>query len=126
MHEVSLVSEIVDHVTSLQKREGFAKVTEIFLSIGDLSGVDAGAIEFCFPDLTIGTSLQGAHLVIQRVPIEARCDKCDLAFTPPERFWLICPSCGRGENIEIARGKDFTIDKIVYEKNDDFHLPGAC
>jgi len=40
------------------------------LGVGEVSGVDGSCLEFCFPEVTRGTVLDGARLVL--VPREGR------------------------------------------------------
>jgi len=70
MHEVSLVAALVDRIEAAAVRESFAKVLEIRLGVGEVSGVDGSCLEFCFPEVTRGTVLDGARLVL--VPREGR------------------------------------------------------
>jgi hydrogenase nickel incorporation protein HypA/HybF len=70
MHEVSLVAALIDRIEAVAASEHFAQVMEIRLGVGDDSGVDASALEFCFPEVTRGSVLDGARLVL--VPREGK------------------------------------------------------
>lgn len=65
MHEVSLVAALIDRVEAVAVKECFSRVMEIRLGVGDQSGVDASALEFCFPEVTQGTVLNGAKLTLE-------------------------------------------------------------
>ena len=67
MHEVSLVSALVDQIEELKVKEDFAQVLEIRLGIGTQSGVNPESIEFCFSEVTRKSCLQGAKLVLERL-----------------------------------------------------------
>jgi hydrogenase nickel incorporation protein HypA/HybF len=62
MHEVSLVSALVDQVAELSRQQGFTRVVEIQLAIGTASGVEPACVEFCFEEVTKCTLLEGAKL----------------------------------------------------------------
>ena len=64
MHEVSLVSALVDQIEELRIKEGFEQVLEIRLGVGTQSGVNSDCIEFCFSEVTQNTCLQGARLIL--------------------------------------------------------------
>jgi hydrogenase nickel incorporation protein HypA/HybF len=66
MHELSLVSALVEQVDELSVRESFERVLEIRLGVGSQSGVEPACVEFCFPEVTRGTRLEGAKLVLAR------------------------------------------------------------
>ena len=49
MHELALTEGILSIVSSEQKKNGFSRVLEIDLRIGEYSGVIPGCIEEFFP-----------------------------------------------------------------------------
>ena len=65
MHEVSLVSALVDRVEEVAWQEGFERVLEIRLQVGALSGVEPSCLEFCFPEVTRNTVLMDSKLTIE-------------------------------------------------------------
>ena len=48
MHEMSLTESVVEILCEEGRRQGFARVKTVWLEIGTLSGVEPGAMEFCF------------------------------------------------------------------------------
>ena len=73
MHELSITRSIVAVVA---ERAGERRVSAVRLAIGKLSGVDVGAVRFCFDACAQGTVLAGAALVIDEIPGRGRCDAC--------------------------------------------------
>jgi len=65
MHEVSLVSALVDQVQEASRAQSFEKVLEIRLAIGDMSSIEPSCVEFCFSEVTRGSVLEGVELVIE-------------------------------------------------------------
>ena len=65
MHELALTQSLVDLVT---ERTAGRRVVAVNLRVGELSGVVADAMSFCFEVTTADTPLEGARLVIEEVP----------------------------------------------------------
>ncbi|MEO5367939.1 MAG: hydrogenase maturation nickel metallochaperone HypA [Magnetococcus sp. WYHC-3] len=93
MHELSLCSELLASLGEQAQRHGFARVREVWLEVGMLSGVAPEALEFCFAALARGTMAEGARLVIQQVPAQGWCPGCD-ASAPMDSAETSCAHCG--------------------------------
>ena len=65
MHELALTQSLVDLVT---ERTTGRQVLAVNVRVGDLSGIVADAMSFCFDVTTAGTPLEGARLVVEEVP----------------------------------------------------------
>lgn len=90
MHEMSLVQGVVE--LCLEHATG-RRVTSVTLVIGDLAGVEPEAMAFCFEAATSGTLLDGARLVMERVPARGECGECGATFDCC-RWATPCPECG--------------------------------
>ena len=64
MHELSLAMDLVERASEIAQRENVKKVTQIFLKIGHLSGVDLESFRFAFPEASKKTLLEGCELII--------------------------------------------------------------
>jgi len=129
MHEVSLVAAMVEQVEQAARTQGFERVTEVRVGIGAWSGVEASCVEFCFPEVTRGTVLDGARLVIEPIGVEMLCETCgarsapprhpaDPAATPAEVSGWSCDRC-RGTRFRLSRGKEFkVIDLEVLDREE--------
>lgn len=93
MHELSLCTSIVDLVLESARREGVGRVTRVVLEIGIAAPVDPAALQFTFPLVAADTLMDGAELVIQRLPLLLRCTACDARYTPATPA-APCPACG--------------------------------
>lgn len=87
MHELSIAHAVVSTVIQALPSPA-ARVTQVRLRIGGLSGVVPPALEFAYDVAAEGTVLADAALVIERGPIV-----------------IACPTCGEQE---IASAQDFT------------------
>jgi len=65
VHELALTQSLVDLVT---ERTTGRQVLAVNVRVGDLSGIVADAMSFCFDVTTAGTPLEGARLVVEEVP----------------------------------------------------------
>lgn len=90
MHELSIVQGVVE---ICEQHAGGRPVLEVTLEIGDLSGVVPEALEFCFEAATRDTLLEGARLVIDRIPATGHCGVCG-AVSGMKTYFDPCPCCG--------------------------------
>lgn len=113
MHELSLVDSIVTDISGLAERESFKKVKRLRLEIGSMSGVVPESIEFCFSELSRGSPLEGAELILKKISLRVRCHSCCLE-SEPEIYDIQCQSCG-SRDVAIIAGKDFKIIDLEVE-----------
>ena len=73
MHELSIASALLDTVRAEAEARPGLRVRAVGMRVGELSGVDGDALEFCFETLVAGTPLAGAALRIDRCPRRQRC-----------------------------------------------------
>lgn len=76
MHEMSLVEGVRELIEDAAAREGFCRVTQVRVEIGQLSGVEREAFEFCFDLVMQGGIAAGAQLEIIATPGRGRCPTC--------------------------------------------------
>src|ERR1700739_2063868 len=76
MHELSIVSSVVDSVIELLTAYPGARVKEVRLRVGALAAVIEDSLQFCYGLATEDTPLEGSALVVKTVPIVGRCDTC--------------------------------------------------
>jgi len=117
MHEVSLVTALVEQVQEVSRREHFQRVLKIRVAIGELSGVEPDAVEFCFSTVAQGSVLEGAELFVERRPAILRCDPCATESSISEGQAWRCSQCG-STDVRLTGGKEFQIiDLDVSEEN---------
>jgi hydrogenase nickel incorporation protein HypA/HybF len=114
MHEVSLVTALVDQVEELARVQHFDRVLTIWLSVGVLSGVEPSCIAFCFSEVTRSSLLDGARLVMQRVDVELACRGCAELSCPSDPAALFCESC-HSADVQVRKGQDFRIAELEVE-----------
>ena len=116
MHEMSITTSLVELLNEHLKRYPGAKVTRVNLKVGKLTAVEPDALTFCFQVLTEGTSIEGAQLQIELVPIRARCLQCQNCFEV-EGFYFQCPRCS-GTELETIAGNELDLMSLEIEEDE--------
>ncbi len=111
MHEASLVRSLLNQVTDLARQHGGGSVTEIRVEIGPLAGVEPLLVRSAFEQLVCGTELDDATLVIDEVPLVARCETCGEFAVDGFRFR--CPGCD-ASRVTVVRGDEFRIASFTF------------
>lgn len=92
MHEAALAESILKIAQDVAAENHAEKITAVGLKLGEMAGVELDALNFSFDVLKKNTPAAGAVLKINRVPIQAQCNKCGKNFTV-ERYNFFCPEC---------------------------------
>lgn len=117
MHEMGIVTGVLEAVTASAQEAGAERVTRITLRIGDMTEVIDEALEFAFEALTEGTMCEGSELEVVKVAPRSVCFECGEEFDH-DRFHRICPKCGSYET-QLLRGRELAIDSIEVEFPDE-------
>jgi hydrogenase nickel incorporation protein HypA/HybF len=115
MHELSIAMSIVEMAEEQSERHGGVKVTAVHLKLGPLSGVVKMALENAFTLAREGTILEKAELIVELVPIVARCPKCAADRTLPSMQSFICPECATPVT-EIIHGRELEVVALEIEE----------
>ena len=110
MHEMAITEDILRIVTQHARQAGAARITDIYLVIGDLTSFIDDSIQFYFEMLSPDTVAEGATLHFKRIKTRFRCRQCGQEFEPENRNWT-CPACGALGGVVIA-GKEFYVESI--------------
>ena len=113
MHEVSICESILDILKDEAIKNEASKVTAVRLKIGELSGVVEDALRFAFEVVAKGSIAEGASLVIEEVPLTARCKSCGKEFHIVG-YAFSCKHCESPE-IEVVSGREMQIEDIDLE-----------
>lgn len=113
MHELALARSVVEIALEEARKAGARRVRRIRLDIGELSCVEAEAIEFCFFAVTAGTAAEGAALEIARPEGAGWCADCSRTIVLHERF-APCPDCGGGR-VRMTSGDELRIRDMEVE-----------
>jgi hydrogenase nickel incorporation protein HypA/HybF len=93
VHELSVAVSLVEIASEKADALGGVRVEAVCVRLGALSGVVKEALAFCFDVAAAGTSVEGARLEIEDVPITVSCPVCSEAQRLPDLQHLRCPVC---------------------------------
>jgi hydrogenase nickel incorporation protein HypA/HybF len=115
MHELSIVSSIVDTVTEKLEAYPGARVKEVHLRIGALAAVVEDSLQFCYGIATDDTPLQGSKLVVKILPVMMRCEGCaqDVEIATLQSFR--CPRCDEPVS-DLRQGRELEIESIEIDE----------
>ena len=110
MHELGIAQNILQIVQQSVPEKSAAAVRGIRIRVGQLSGVVAGSLDFCFSILVGQTDMQRASLEIESVPILSECKNC-LHRIQMEDLGFTCPSC-KSTNLQLISGRELEVVEI--------------
>lgn len=113
MHELSIARSIIAIVEQAAKEEGFARVLEIRLKMGEFSGLVPECLREFFPIAAGGTPAEGAALVMETLPARFRCLDCGYE-GPADRKNACCPDC-RSTALRMTQGREFYVENLKVE-----------
>ena len=110
MHEMSLAEGILQLIEDAAHREGFGRVTTVWLEIGQLAGVEVEAMKFCFDAVTRDSIAAGAQLELIATPGTGWCLPCGATVELAE-VYDACPRCG-GYQVQVTGGKEMRVKEL--------------
>jgi len=115
MHELSIVSSVLDQLDELKKQqpEG-TRFSKVGLRVGELAGVDVDCLRFGFECVVKDTDWELLALEIEQVQRRQRCPKCEAEFRA-ENWATACPKCGEAATVIIA-GEELQIAYVEVEE----------
>ena len=113
MHELGITQSIVEIAEKTAREQKAIKVLSVTVEIGELSGVIADAVEFCFEACIQDTLLAQSRLIINQIPGRGRCNDCgaELKIDP---MTFNCDTCG-SYSIQRTQGDELTIKEVEIE-----------
>jgi hydrogenase nickel incorporation protein HypA/HybF len=108
MHELSIAMSILDLAAEEAARHDDARVTQIHVNLGPLSGVVRAALASAFELARVGSPLEQAELIIQDVPVLLHCPVCATARPAVSAHEIRCARCGTPAT-EVLSGRDLEL-----------------
>jgi hydrogenase nickel incorporation protein HypA/HybF len=114
MHELSIVTSVVESVTESLASYPGARVLQVRLRVGALSAVIEDSLQFCYGIAIEGTPLAASKLVVNTVPVTVHCSACgqDGALESLQHFH--CPHCDAPAT-DVRTGRELEIESIEIE-----------
>lgn len=113
MHELAMVRGICGVIKEQIKEHNVKRVVQVRLVVGELTGVEDTVMKLCFEMYVQATPLEGAELVIRRVPAKVRCRVCGNEYETKIPF-SGCAVCGN-KKMKIISGNELYIDSLEVE-----------
>lgn len=110
MHEMGITQGILAASFEAAENAGATQITEIRISVGELTEIVEFALQFAFEALTPDTIAEGAVLTVNHVKARSRCNTCGVEYDH-DRFQMLCPECGSFD-VLLLQGRELTIDAI--------------
>lgn len=115
MHELAIAKGIIDIVNDESAKQGFARVEEIRLCVGEYSGVVPDCLREFFPYAAKGSPAEGAALTVRVPESEFLCEECGYQGAVNRRE-ACCPICG-GTALKMTKGREFYVESLVVSEN---------
>lgn len=117
MHEMGIAMQIVEiAIASIPDDMENIRVERVNLKVGKLAAVVPESLRFCFEIVAGETPLSGAELVIEEIPVVAKCNECNEEWTIKEPVFT-CNKC-KSSSIELLSGRELDIHSIeIFDKD---------
>lgn len=112
MHELSIAHSLVQLAIETAEQNHLKKVDELHVKLGVFSGVVKESLLFSFDIATEGTSIEGARLIIDEVPLKIYCSQCEKEHVLPKPIPMKCPTCNQSTD-EILEGKEIELHSLI-------------
>lgn len=123
MHELSIVSSVVETVMESMEAYPGARVVEVRLRVGALASVVVDSLEFCWGIATEGTPLEASRLVVKTVPMVMHCAVCDADVELDGVQSFRCPKCGE-LCFDLRQGRELEIESFEIEESAEVEKAG--
>ncbi len=113
MHEMSIVSGILQIAEDQALAAGAAVIRAIEVEVGELAGIEKDALVFCFEAARRGTLAAGAELVVHDIPGRGLCPDCgrEVAVTT---LMAVCPECD-GALVQVTQGRELRVRSLTVD-----------
>jgi hydrogenase nickel incorporation protein HypA/HybF len=108
MHELSVAMSIVEMAQEEAERRGAVQIQAVHLRLGQLSGIVKQALLASYQMACEATPLEGSQLLIEEVPVEVFCPKCDQPRMVDSILWFCCSECGT-PTPTVLHGKELEV-----------------
>lgn len=113
MHELPIVNNILQVVLKHARAHKVRKVLAIHIQVGEMSDLEDKWMQKYFDYLAKDEIVNGARLVIERIPVVMKCSDCCMSYTVDIRRdqTMACPECG-SDNTAMESGREFFVKDL--------------
>lgn len=109
MHELALMADLVEALSSQLGTTPGARVEVVRLEVGELVAAEPAALQFCFETCARGTTIEGARLEIRAVEATERCRACGTKLAMRRDT----PGCRCGSlDLEESSGRELRVFEV--------------
>jgi hydrogenase nickel incorporation protein HypA/HybF len=116
MHELAVTENILEIATRHARGAGAARITDLYLVIGQFSSIIDDSVQFYWDIISEGTLAEGAQLHFKRVPAEMACQSCGHTYRPDDD--LVCPRCDSSD-VRLVAGSEFFLESIEVSQDEE-------
>jgi hydrogenase nickel incorporation protein HypA/HybF len=116
MHELGIANAVIEAVKAEAAKRPESHPTKVGVRIGELSGVDEGALRFSFDAIIRGTELDGLQLQIEFCPRRHRCLGCGGIFVVRD-YDVQCPACASAATAFVS-GAELELAYLEMKENE--------
>lgn len=113
MHEWSFARSLLQQASRIARDQGGARLLEVQVSIGPLSGVEASLLESVFEQIVCDEGLAPTRLVVETTPLVVRCRNCDSESSLSE-FVFRCSEC-QSPAVRVVRGDQLQLVSVTVD-----------
>lgn len=111
MHELAICQALISQVTDVAREQNAATVTDVYVRVGPLSGIESPLMQNAFPIAAAGTVADRATLHLENMGIRVRCDECG-AESDAKTNNLVCAACGDWRTT-LMSGDELILQRVV-------------
>lgn len=116
MHELSITQSLLDTARRHAADAGAARVTRLYLVMGEFSTFVDDSVQFYWEHIAKGTVCEGSELVFRRTKASLLCLDCEAEYTLSEEL-TPCPRCGSAR-VRISGGDEFRLESMDIETDE--------
>lgn len=113
MHEISIISEVLEMANENAKIYNIKRIEKIILKIGEFTCIEENTLRFAFNSMSAGTICENAKLILEKIKASAYCDNCKENFNISYTKKL-CPKCNK-YSCNITTGYELLLERIEGE-----------
>ncbi len=114
MHELAVCQALIEQVNKIAIEERAVLVSDIYVSIGPLSGVESVLLQNAFPIAAAKTVARAAILHLHESPVRILCESCG-AETEVAVNRLVCGKC-EDWRTRLVSGDELLLERVCLER----------
>jgi len=113
MHELAICQALIDEVAEVARAQHAASVSDIYVSVGPLSGVEGPLMQNAFPLAAAGTVANNATLHLRSTPVRVCCEECGKESEVAVNR-LLCKFCEHWRT-KVISGDELMLQRVILE-----------